>query len=259
MKIHEFYRDSANITLNGSIAALVPAIIIGVGNLYFFQNNQIMLLTIPFVIYSFISFQIYLFRMKQAITIDRNMPQSTSYYENIFSARHLVVVYMNQQESSVHLFFPDGHQAGMIKRYRQKGIFRKPRIYALYDNHGGAVGFYRIKKSTPLMIAVYDQNKKYLGCYEKERLTWLKTKKEMMDESGKFIGSVEGSKYFMDECVLNQSRQQVGRLRRGWMPLEWSGRFPEPNTPVLTLFENLSEKDKLLTMSFLINEYFIER
>jgi hypothetical protein len=261
MKIHEFYRGSANITLNGSIAALVPAIIIAVVNLYFFQNNQIMLLTIPFVVYSFISFQIYLYRVKQAMSINRNMSQSSREYDGIFSARHLAVVYLNQQDSSVYLFFPDGHQAGMIKRYRQKGFYllRKPRIYALYDNQGAAIGYYKIKKTAPLIIEVYDQNKRYLGCYEKEKVTWLKKKTELMDESGKFIGSVEGSGYFMDERVLNQSRQQVGRLRRGWMPVNWSRRFPEPNTPVLSLFENLSEKDKLLTMSFLINEYFIER
>jgi hypothetical protein len=261
MKIHEFYRGSAHITLNGSIAALVPAIMIGIGNLYFFQNNQIMLLTIPFVVYSFINFQIYLYRLKQAISIDRHMPQSTSHYESLFSARHLVVVYMNQQDSSVHLFFPDGHQAGMIKRYQEKGfyLFRKSKIYAIYNNQGRAAGYYKIKKSTRLIIEVYDQNKRYLGCYEKERVSWFNKKKEMIDASGQFIGSVEGSGYFVDERVLNQSRQEIGRLRRGWMPVEWGGRFPEPNTPVLSLFENVTEKDKLLTMSFLINEYFIER
>lgn len=261
MKIHEFYRGSANITLNGSIAALVPAIIIGVGNLYYFQNKQIMLLTIPFVVYSLISFQIYLFRMKQSISAGRNISLSQSHYQSLFEARHLVVVYINQQESSVHLFFPDGHQAGIIKKYRQKGfnLFRKPRIYALYNRQDQAVGFYQIKKSTPLIIEVYDQNKRYLGCYEKDRISWLKKKKEIIDEFGNFIGSVEGSGYFMDERVLNQSRQQDGRLRRGWMPVEWSSRFPEPNTPVLSLSENLTEKDKLLRMSFLINEYFIER
>jgi hypothetical protein len=80
-----------------------------------------------------------------------------------------------------------------------------------------------------------------------------------LDESGESIGSVEGSRYFMDERVLSKTRQQVGQLRRGWMPVEWEGRFPESNTPVLSLAENLSEKDKLLRMSFLINEFFIER
>jgi hypothetical protein len=261
MKIHEFYRGSANITLNGSIAALVPAIIIGVGNLYYFQNKQIMLLLIPFIVYSLVSFQIYLFRMKQSISVERSMPHLQSYYQSIFEARHLVTVFMNHQQPCLHLFFPDGHQAGMIKKHKQRGffLFRKPRIYALYNNQEMAVGFYKIKQLKRLVIEVYDRNMNFLGCYEKEKISWLKSKKEMIDESGHRIGSVEGSRYFMDERVLNQSGQQVGRLRRGWMPVEWSGRFPEPNTPVLSLSETLSEKDKLVRMSLLIHEYFIER
>ncbi|MFP7299947.1 hypothetical protein [Neobacillus niacini] len=261
MKIYEFYRGSANITLNGSIAALVPAILISLGNLYYFQDNEIMLLTIPFVVYSFINFQLYLFRIKQSISIERKMTQNLNDYQHIFQTKNLVVVFMNHQQPCVHLYFPNGHQAGMIKKYRQKGHFpfRKPILYALYNQHEQAVGFYKIKQLKTLVIEVYDQNMKFVGCYEKEKLSWFKSKKEMMDENGRFIGTVEGAAYYMDECVYNPSREQVGRLRRGWMPFEWSDRFPEPNTPVLSLSENLSEKDKLLRMSFLVNEYFIER
>jgi hypothetical protein len=253
MKIDEFYRGSASVTLNGSIAALVPAIIIGVGNLYYFQNKQIMLLTIPFIIYSLISFQIYLFRMKQSISIGRNMPHSETHNRSLFEARHLVVIFMNHQQACVHLFFPDGNQAGVIKKHRKKGFFQ-PAIYALYNGQEQAIGFYKIKQSKSLIIEVYDINMRYVGCYEK-----FKNRKEIMDDAGRFIGSVEGSKLYMDERVLNQSRQQVGGLRRGLMPIEWSTRFPNPNTPVLSLSENLSEKDKLVRMSFLIHEYFIER
>lgn len=60
MKINEYYRDTAHMHLNGSIASLVPTIMIVIGNLSVFKNNDIMLLAIPFLIYSFISFQIYL-------------------------------------------------------------------------------------------------------------------------------------------------------------------------------------------------------
>ena len=156
MKINDFYRGSANITLNGSIAALVPAILIGVGNIYFFQNKQIMLLTIPFVVYSIINFQIYLFKMKQSISIERNLTKSQSRYHNIFEARHLVVVFMNHQQPCVHFYFPDGHHAGMIKKYKQKGffLFKRPRIYALYNNLEQTVGFYKIKKLRRLYIEV---------------------------------------------------------------------------------------------------------
>lgn len=73
------------------------------------------------------------------------------------------------------------------------------------------------------------------------------------------MGAVEGSSIFMDEKVFTQENRPIGRLRRGWMPLEWSELFPEPNTPVLSFTEVMSEKDKLLRMSFIVNEYFIER
>ncbi|MEH7181140.1 hypothetical protein [Neobacillus vireti] len=261
MKINEFYRGTANINLNGSIVALVPAMLIAVGNLYYFQNKQIMFLTIPFVVYSFISFQLYLFRMKQSISIGYNMSKTHSYHQNIFDARHLLVVFMNHQDPSLHLFFPDGHQAGMIKKYRSKGfhLLKRPRVYAFYDSHGQAFGYYNIKQQKSLKIEVYDRTKRYVGYYEIDKAAWLKKKKEIIDETGHYLGSVEGSTIFMDERVMNQSQEQVARLRRGWMPIEWSGRFPEPNTPVLSLSKSLSEKDKLLRMSFLINEYFIER
>lgn len=253
MKIHEFYRGAAIINLNGSIAALVPAIIIAVVNLYYFQNKQIMLLTIPFVLYSFISFQIYLFRMKQSISISRDIPHLENNQQSLFDARHLLVVFMNHQRACVSLFFSNGNQAGVIKKYRKKRLLRKT-IYALYNSQEQVIGYYKTKQLKSLIIEVYDRNMRYIGCYEK-----LKKKKEIFDASGNCIGSVEGSAYFMDERVLDQDSQQVGGLKRGWMPLEWSKRFPEPNTPVFSLSENLSEKDKLLRMSLLINEYFIER
>lgn len=87
----------------------------------------------------------------------------------------------------------------------------------------------------------------------------MQDKKELMDQSGKYIGMVEGAKAFMDVHVYDRKNQEVGRLRRGWMPMEWSPLFPEPNTPVLSIRESMSESEKLLRMSFLINEFFVER
>ncbi len=261
MKIHEFYKDTANVHLNASIIALVPPIIIVIGNLSFFQNMQIMMLPIPFFVYSMISFQFYLFRKKQSISIGRYMPASESYYQSLFESRHLLVVFMSTFSSKVYLYFPTGHLAGTIRKYREKGmnVFRKPTIYALYSLDNEVIAFYKISGKKLTMIEVYNQNKEYLGCFEKEKGALRKSKKSLLGENGEFIGVVEGSRYFMDEQVFNESSQQVGRLRRGWMPVEWRYLFPESNTPVLSLAENLNDKDKLLKMSLLINEYFIER
>jgi hypothetical protein len=110
-----------------------------------------------------------------------------------------------------------------------------------------------------IKIEVFDYKRKYLGRFEKRRLNWRTNKKELLDSKGRYIGAIEGSSVFMDEQVNTGHPIPDGRLRRGWMPIEWSPLFPEPNTPILTLKETLSEEDKLLRMSFIINEYFIER
>lgn len=261
MKINEYYRDTANLSLNGSIAALFPAILIIGWNLSFFQSEKMMLWTIPFLVYSIISFQIYLFKMKWSFMIEKNMLKTESVYQSTFDTKHLLIVYQNSQSPLLQLFFPDGYLAGVIKKYRgdRKRFFSFSRIYALYNFHGRIIGYFHIKRKKLIKIDVYNQNKVYLGCYEKKRLNWRKNKEEFLDASGRFLGTIDGSTSFMDEQILDSVSHQVGRLRKGWMPLSWSSFFPEPNTPVLSFRDGLLEEDKLLRMSLLINEYFIER
>ncbi|MGG3564555.1 hypothetical protein ABES03_23460 [Neobacillus rhizosphaerae] len=261
MKINEYYRDTANINLNGSIAALVPAIMIVAGNLSFFKSDEVMLLTIPFLIYSLISFQFYLFRLRQSISISRNMGEAKNSSYSIASARNLLVFYMSTPTVRLYLYFPDGHLAGVLKKHDGKWLdrlkFRK--MYVLYNSEEEPIGFYKVQRGSVLKIEVYNEQLTYLGCYKRESNGFLKDKKEILDETGKTISLIQGATAFMDEKVLDQSYHQQGRLRRGWMPVSWSPLFPEPNTPVLSFREVLSEKDKLLKMSLLINEYFIER
>ncbi|WP_040208629.1 hypothetical protein [Neobacillus jeddahensis] len=261
MKIHEYYRVTANMSLNGSIAALVPTIMIIVGNLTFIKNKEVMLLTIPFLIYSIISFQLYLFRMRQSIAIGRNMVGFEATDRSIFEVQNLLVLCMNSLSPRVLIYFPDGYLAGTIKKFRGNGSkkLKSSNTYALYNLDNNVIGFFERKAGRVLKVEVYDFNRKYLGCFEKTKLGWRKTKKELLDSSRRYVGAVEGSSVFMDEQVYDSGEQLVGRLRRGWMPLQWAQLFPESNTPVLSFAEALSDEDKLLRMSVLINEYFIER
>jgi hypothetical protein len=261
MKINEYYRDTANLNLNGSIAALVPAIVIVAGNLSIINNKEIMLLTIPFLIYSLICFQFSLFRKRQSLSIDRNMAKTKHTRQSFFEARHLIVFYLNTNSSRVLLYFPDGYLAGMIKRFHGKGVKKVSlsRIYAFYNIDDEVIGYFKVSGRRLIKIEVFDENRHYLGRFEKRTSAWRTGKKELLDSNGRSIGTVAGSSAFMDEQVINNNNHQEGRLRRGWMPIEWIPLFPDPNTPVLSFNGGLSEKEKLLRMSFLINEYFIER
>ncbi|WP_217269823.1 hypothetical protein [Neobacillus endophyticus] len=260
MKIYDYYRNTANISLNGSIAALFPAALIVMTNLYLFKNQEIMLLTIPFFFYSFFGFQLYLFKMKQSFSINRYMEKNKLMVRNqsLYNARELLIFLISTKSPTVMLYFPDGHLAGYIQRMiERRKFFRK--TFVLCNQKEEAVGFFQVKGKWNRYIEVYDQERNYIGCFEKKRQSFMKYKKELLDSAGMYVGFVEGSSTFMDERVFNDSNQQIVRLRRGWMPLEWSSLFPEPNTPVLSFSGEGSEKDKLLSMSFLINEYFIER
>ncbi|MDP4083601.1 MAG: hypothetical protein Q8934_03190 [Bacillota bacterium] len=261
MKIYDYYRDTAKARLNGSIAALVPAIIIVSGNLSFFQNNEIMLGTIPFLVYSLLSFQIYLFRHNQAILIGKNMSLSHRRVQTLFDAKHLLVVYLNVLSPKVMLFFTDGHLAGEIKKSKNRVRFLKlERCFTLTNSQKKVIATFKIEGRKKVKIQVFSEENKYLGCLERQKkLILQKDRKELLDSTGRYVGTIQGSSFYMDEQIYNKEDKRVGRLRRGWMPLEWESLFPEPNTPVLSFSEGLNEEDKLVGLSLLINEYFIER
>ncbi len=263
MKINDYYRDTANLNLNGSIAALLPIVLIVWSNLSVIQNEEIFVLTIPFFLYSFICFQLYLYRKRQSIAISRNQAHSLLVKggQSLYSARHLLVLYFNTQAPSLLFYFPDGHLAGRIKRERPKGFHKLDlaKLYVLYNSSNEAISCFRVKGKKAIKIEVYDKERNYLGCLQKTKKSWRKSKEELLDAAGKYIGSVEGPGIFMDERIMDQNHQEVSRLRRGWMPVEWSSLFPEPNTPVLSFADDISKQERLLRMSFLINEYFIKR
>ncbi|MEH7110258.1 hypothetical protein [Bacillus sp. JJ1764] len=260
MRIHDFYRNEALISLNGSIASLIPVCFIIVGNLSFLKNQDIMLLAIPFFVYSFISFQFYLYKRNQSNSISKQLI-SRNGNGLLLDAQQLLVLHMNTTSSSLQLYFSNGFLAGSFEKVPKRGKeWRQPyKIYVLRSSEQFPLAFFVVKKQNGIKIEVYDQNKKYMGCLVKKNEPFKKDKKELFNETGELIGMIEGSPGFMDEKMWNLHEKQEGRLRRGWMPLQWSALFPNPNTPVLSFKVDLSQGDRLIRMSLLINEFFLER
>lgn len=254
MNISIFYRSTAAISLNGSIAALIPAGLIVVGNLLFFGLPDIMLLALPFFVYSFVCFHLYLYRMRQSFSTEKNIiDRLENKGDSLSEARHLLIIPQPTQSPELHFFFQNGLFAGKIKRQHNFGLSRfwYGRAYTLFNEQGKEAGYFKVRDKN---IEAYDQKNNYLGYFKKD-----KNKKQLFNKNGRPVCSIEGSNQFMDEKVIAQNRQQAARLRRGWMRVQWLALFPDPNTPVLSFSEALSEKDKLLTMSLLVQEFFIER
>jgi hypothetical protein len=261
MKIDDVYRNVARINLNGSILALIPAIFIVGGNFVFLQNNQIMLLVIPFLIYSIINFQLYIRKMKQALIISKNLPESHLPYPTIFSSEQYLLYFFNTLSPRLLIFFPNGTLAGEVKEYCEIGLKLEgfSKTFAFYDFNKELICFFGVDEKK-LKIEVFNQEKEYLGCLEKSNQSLSKKmKRELLNREGRFIAAIEGSPLYMDERIVDSFQLQIGSLQRGWMPVEWNRYVLDPNTPVLSISKELSEKDKLLQLSFLIDEFFIKR
>jgi hypothetical protein len=257
MKIYEYYRITAKVNLNSSIIAIFPAILIVIGNLLYFRNNAIMALTLPFILYSFICFLHSLLRMKQSILIEKNMQESIGLLPSVLDTSQLLVVFLNIVSPRLILYFPDGHMAGELRKYNAS---KRKKVYSLSDSEGREIGFFEVKGRKLNKIEVYNEKNIYLGYLERKKQGMMKKdKKELFDASGRLAGAIEGSPLYMDEQILDSNEISVVRLRRGWMPMEWCKVFPDPNTPVLSFKEKITEQNKLLKMSILINEFFIER
>lgn len=263
MRIDEFYNNAAKINLNGSLLALLPAILVMGGNLLIFHHKAIMILTVPFLIYSLISFQMFLKKKEQKMKIEKNLQggfQNSN--QTLFTAEKLVVFYHNTMIPQLLLYFSDGLFAGEFKRIRKKGtsLLNNEKTFLLTDHKNSTVGSFKIIGRKFLKVEVYDQKHEYIGCFEKRKKVHEKRNRiELLDATGRYVAQVEGSSYYMDEQVVNRNNRLICRLQRGFMPLEWSGHFPEANTPVFSLAHEMTEKDKLLNMALLINEFFIER
>jgi hypothetical protein len=251
MNISRYYQDSAALSLNGSIVSLGPAAFIIVGNLLFINRPELMVMAMPFFIYSFISFHFYLFRMRQSFTIGKTfVDRLENNSHSLFDDPYLLVLFQKTQSPELKFFFSNGLLAGTIRRAR-KTKFSLGKAYTLHYDDGTKMGFFTVKSNR---VAVYDLVRNYIGYVEVR-----KNKKLLYDANEKLIYYIEGSTIFMDEKVVTNSQQVAARLRRGWMRVQWHELFPDPNTPVLSFREHLSEKDKLLIMGFLIHEFFIIR
>ncbi|WP_042355402.1 hypothetical protein [Bacillus rubiinfantis] len=262
MKINEYYSHSADIHLNGSLAALLP--VIGIIGCYaaLLHNKEILILTFPFFVCSLLCFQIYLFQKKHSMVIKRNQAdlETRKMEQTFIKARDFLVFPTNTTVPRLLFFYPEGNLAARIERMpRRLSDKRLSQVFILYNSADKVMGHYIIQGRYSTRIDVYDAQREYLGCFQKRRLSWHSYQKELLDASGKSKGQVKGSAAFMDEMVVGMNQQVISRLRCGLMPLEWSRFFPNPNTPVLSFPIELAEQEKLLQLSFVLYEYCIER
>lgn len=261
MKINEYYKQSANLSLNSSIVALIPVVFFIWGNFVFIQLSDLMLLNLPFFIYSFSCFQLFLFRKNQAITSTRGLRKRKEIKYTFSECEHFLIVSLETSLNHVFLYHPDGILIGELREIRA-GILKRISMllagkiyhqqYIFYDQIGNKISSYSLNRKKR-KIDAYNNNNKYLGTYlESNNKRWINEGKLFL-ANGKLLGEIKSSILFKDDQILNKDIE-MGRLRKGWLPLDWYKRFPDANIPVFHIKSNISEQERLVSLSLIIKD-----
>lgn len=255
MNIQQYYRNTANVSLNGSFVALIPVFVIVIPLILFLPNKGMVLLALPFLIYSFICYQAYLINNERSILSKIN----TSYINNhnLIDKSQYLLAFMPAPSLRLLLFNPDGHKYGEIRDRRYNNIrwFLPyfidrffPAEYGLYDISDQLLLTFKWERHR-IVIKDEQENDSFHLEIKEENLFLVRFK----DSTHSL--KVESQSMFTDIQFFNETKSVLGRVRKGWMPLEWGKRFVNANTPILTFQEEDTKEMRLAILAILIKIY----
>lgn len=251
MNIQEFYKRTALASLNASLASLVPPFMFILYGIIVAPNRNFVFLIIPFLIYSLICYHYYLLndqRSKEVLTM-----QNKSNVDLLFNMDQMVITFLPAPSLRMLMFDSNGKLAGEIKDFQFRSFrwflpyfldnaFKKK--YGLFNESNQLIGSFIIKrnqiiimdiKGTPISIIHYEHSKS--------------NSSYIFAAEGKKV-QVKYSSFFTDyQFFINEL--SIGRLRKGWMPVEWGNHFKDPNSPILTFGHQLSAEEKILMFAIL--------
>lgn len=250
MNTRQYYEQSANIFLNGSLIALLPIIVVIFPLYFFYLKKGILLFSLPFFIYSFISFFQYTTDKRRSL----HVYPTTREMENLNDNQNLLL-FLPSPTVYLQLYHPKGECIGEIRDqffwkirwflpYYVDKIF--PRRLDYFDGKGNKLATFIYKKKTIEIVFRKKTVKLMKGDYQSYKL--------ISEDHYTFIQVVR-EKLFLDIRFQLYDKREIARVRSGWMPLEWDKYFKNPNTPILTL-ENHLPIELELAIYALLGELF---
>ncbi|PLR81012.1 hypothetical protein CVD25_06970 [Bacillus canaveralius] len=257
MTIHQYYKHSAATSLNGSLLFLIPpGLMLGI-SLWLNIQLPILALVAPFLLLSFFSYQKHLLLEEQSRSSAFTFNDEPQQGKHALNEDQLLLTFLPAPSLRMLLFNPDGILAGEIKDLRfwkwrwllpyflDKSI---PAQYGFYNGNNQLAAIIKLKKKE-IIVTDSDQT-------EMVRIKRNSLKSFHIDMNGEKINiHLTGSTAFTDIRYVWTDRTPEVILRKGWMPLEWSKQFKDPNTPVLTFHSKDSQKKRLAMFSLLTLYY----
>lgn len=247
MDIQKIYLRQAQLFLNSSLFALIPASIFVISIIVVIPGKNLMVLVLPFLIYSFFLFQNYLLNYKRFIYLSNQIEGVVSSQPDLLSCQQVLLYFVKEEKELVFLH-PDGAFLGKLREEKHsysinKGNRLHLKEFVLIDSNENILATYW-KSET---IDVHRSDQGYFG-----GLTNGFFSKITGEEMGKLISK----NLFLDEQVKNGRGEVLFRVRKGWLPITNQKIFFNPNTPYVTINPALSDSEKLIFISLLVKKFF---
>ena len=261
MNIQQYYQDKANISLNGSLVALVPTIIIVIVSFYSHVRLPLLFLVLPFCLYSLVCYQAYLLHRQHSLEATNNTRTQSS---ALLANPDLLIGFMPAPTLRMVLFDQEGNQVGEIKDarfcwwrwclpYFIDRLF--PSEFILYDRNKQVMAIYKRAPNQKVMNVFFPDNQKLGSFLPQLQAASFKKRGFIFSLTTQQSIFVEGSAIYPDIKFRNLNGRIVSKLVKGWMPTEWGRHFRDTNTPIISFDQQIDDTDKLLIIGVLA-EYF---
>lgn len=255
MNIRQFYEQSAAVSLNAGLAALIPPIMLLIYSIVIIKNHQLLILVIPFLLYSFYCYQVFLLNKNRAKSIQIESIEET-YTSNLLEESTFLLTFLPAPSLRMLFFSPAGVKIGEI---RDRSFFPArwflpyfldrlfSRKFVMYDQQDKPVIYFQQLKD---QIKIFTAEETYLST------VYIVKKgrgKEYLFENQSIQLLKKGIP--VSYSFMTADKKSLGHIQSGLMPVEWGKRFVNPNTPILTFAPTAGEKDKFQLLALIICIY----
>jgi Ca2+/Na+ antiporter len=248
MNIYNIYLKKAKLYLNTSLVSVLFSLIYILLNLFFFSEKKLMTLVLPFLLYSIYLFQLYLYQYKKSINTDADVVHK-QHQPSTFESNMQFIIYHEKEPRNLLLFNPSGLFVGRIfskTNHNHRLNHGKPKEFILEDHAENILATYYCKDN---IVDVYQPESGYIGGLVCDNETTVH------DLPGENKNRIRQAKIFLDDQIINPTGKVIFRVRKGWMPIRSQKVFQTPNSPIITVDQNVDSKEKVLYFSIVIKRY----
>jgi hypothetical protein len=249
MNIQKHYSRLADISLNSSLAALVPLFFILPACLWMLPGREVVMAAVPFLLYSFGCYQMSVVHQSRSKAVDRL--DSGQYQGKLLEENHLLVSHLPSSSLRMLLFTPDGQLAGELKD-SDVTLFGKlfPSLltrafqleYGLYSRSGALMIIFLSRKNK---VDIFRADRRYIGTMQ---FIYKPGGSAVIQFNQKEL-YVRRESFFLDCKIEWDSGKELMSYKKGLMPVSWAETFQNPNMEVIAFNDNAGPKERILALA----------